>query len=385
MNQYIITSNINDKALVYSTQEISESSIFLKALEYCIFDSMGLDFIISTFFCILLIDNLARFYFSFSKYFMFLNTSNLLNNNIGYELVYSKRNIFPGYHNYFDNSSQFVQNQLKNIVHFNTTSWLEITMTIATLVMAFGFYCSYYYDTFGESFLDIDYLCATSIILAEKELGSVEDFLEILFILIFLFGWFFYTYGWSFFMYCCEILLVLLFIPLLSYSLLFVPACLIFDLSIMFVNYLRGVSTTSLFFVETIFDYIAIFAFLLRTFVQNVRYAIMLFVCYGVYEIASFTQMPYWVYSYWQNPHLIETALRCKENEQNYSLFIFCINVIVNSLYELAHAFFVLTVQFVSFLVMVFWLFSFLYTYFTSELLEQFFCPIRLKFVKKNL
>ena len=45
---------------------------------------------------------------------------------------------------------------------------------------------------------------------------------------------------------------------------------------------------------------------------------------------------------------------------------------------------FILIIQFSAFLAMVFWLFSFLYTFFSTELLEHFLEIIRILFFRKK-
>ena len=384
MNQYITTLDSTNIILTESYQDFFQHGVFLKAYDYFVLEQRPTGSINSAFFFANLIDHLVHLYFFIQKYFGDLNNYAPSDYRYIFDLVYSKQNILQHDLTYLDNLPVFVENGLKLILHLNATSIFEAGLAVMFVVFCLTFYFSFYHDTYGESFLDFDYLISTSLILSEKELSAIDDIINVLSIVGFLFGWFFYTYGWSLFIGLNELALVLLFLPLLWYTLFFIPLCLLFDFSFIFINYLRGVSTTPSFLVEALFDYVSGFAFFLRTFVQNVRFAIMLFVCYGLQEIVSFTRLPEGMYSFSHNTNIIEAAARCKPYQQNYALIIFTIDFVITSLYELAHTFFVLGVQFTSFLVMVFWLFSFLYTCFTSEIMEQFFEDVRLRFIARH-
>jgi len=384
MTQYFVTRNIQQSAQSKNSQDFSQNSFFLKSIDYFMFEDTLLDFSYKSYIYLLILDHLIDLYFFLCKYFDFFEIKFVPSCDFIHDYTYSRYNgFFRNYVN-IDDLPPAVQNGLCNTALFNVISFFEISFVVLLLIIGLSCYLSFYYDTYGESFLDFDYLFSTSIVLSEKELGAVEDMLEFFSIIVFLFGWFFYVYGWSFFLTFNELSLVLLFAPLAWYALIFIPFCLIIDFSLMFASYLRGVSTTSSFFVESMFDYIAGFAYLLRTFVQNVRYTIMLFVCFGVYEIVILVQTPDIIHLLWHNQSILEIASKCRSSEQNYALIILSLNVVVSYAYELVHTFFVLGVQLTSFVVMVFWLFSFLYTYFAIELLEKFFYELRYKFFKKN-
>jgi hypothetical protein len=55
----------------------------------------------------------------------------------------------------------------------------------------------------------------------------------------------------------------------------------------------------------------------------------------------------------------------------------------IHWIYEIGHTYFVLSVQFVAFFAIVFWLFLFLYTFFVSERQEDYFSALRLKYKTK--
>jgi hypothetical protein len=160
--------------------------------------------------------------------------------------------------------------------------------------------------------------------------------------------------GWLVFFKIIVKFLFFLILTLITYVLIGIPFCLIIDFSFRFINFLRGIAGTSSLAVEFTFDYINFAAFLLRTFVQNVRFLLILIVCYSLSELMykfdcscilildvktgmdNFTGLPHnWDYS-------------------NLKLMYHIFSTIVYLLYELLHTFFIAIVQFSAFLIMVF-------------------------------
>lgn len=143
-------------------------------------------------------------------------------------------------------------------------------------------------------------------------------------------------------------------LPLVYYCLFFIPIFLIYDFGFFFIAYIRGGATSPLVLGETTFDYMAGFSFFLRTFVQNVRFLIILFVCHGINEVLIYSSITPRLFSpqspLWSNYKDIEFSL----NSLNYYLVGAFIGQLLYLYYELFHTFFVLIVQFSAFLAMVF-------------------------------
>ena len=68
----------------------------------------------------------------------------------------------------------------------------------------------------------------------------------------------------------------------------------------------------------------------------------------------------------------------------SFWLFFNVIKNLLNWLYELFHTYFMIIFQFIAFFAMVFWLFLFLYTMFSSEKHESFFLFKKNKYKIKN-
>lgn len=241
-----------------------------------------------------------------------------------------------------------------------------------------------YQNIFREdSTIDYDYTIGFLSVLSEKELSAIDDIFNLLFIFFFVFGWFLYLYGILVDIYTPELLFVLILIPFFWYSLLFIPIFLLFDFSFNFISYLRGIGVSSVSFVEFIFDYINCSGFLLRTYVQNVRFLIILLVCYSINEIwlhydisATIFLSEYETFDEVINSNVSYLTML-------YYLVWYLIQSALYLIYEIAHTFFILVVQFAAFVIMVFWLFSFLYTYFAVGAHEKFFNEYRENKYKK--
>jgi len=154
---------------------------------------------------------------------------------------------------------------------------------IAFLFVAF--YFSFYQSaTKEEATIDSDYLSASVTVESEKEIGSIDDMLMPILIIIYTFGWYFYLYCWNLF--CCvpELILVFFFFPLLYYTIGNTPTFLLYDFGILYNCYLRGVAPSTSLLFELMYDYIAVIAFYVRVLTQGVRLALMFSAYAGMHD-----------------------------------------------------------------------------------------------------
>ncbi len=158
-----------------------------------------------------------------------------------------------------------------------------IVFILATIIISF-----FGNATKEEATIDHDYLNSGLLTEAEKELGALDDFFLIAVFCIFIFGWYFYTY-------CCitnaniYVFAVLFTVfPMFYVLILVLPAMLLYEFGIYFIAYVRGGTPSPVVISELLFDYVAVFAFFLRVFVQNVRFLSILFVIHGFNELILF-------------------------------------------------------------------------------------------------
>jgi len=174
-----------------------------------------------------------------------------------------------------------------------------------------------------------------------------------------------------------EVMIIFLFVPVLMYILFLIPVYLLFDYGWYFLVYLRGAGSTSVIFMEFIYDVIAFLAFFIRLSVQNVRLLLITLTFFSLYEFILFFANANWFNSNFENLNGVLT--RSNGMHYSYYYFIFCVNKLLYWIYELLHTFFVTIAQFVAFFAMVFWLFLFLYTMFVVEEFEKYFDQKRQK------
>lgn len=251
---------------------------------------------------------------------------------------------------------------------------LSIYVIIAFFVLFFNFYTS---STKEESIVDQDYLIALSLIEAEEEISSFDDILGALLFFIYVFFWFFYIYVWNLISNYPELILVLCLLPFIYIIIFFIPSNLLYDFGLYFVSYLRGSASTPNFLFEAMYDYIAVFALFIRLFVQGVRLLLMFFVYASLHDYIIFWNWHarFWIYGnhdIWRELNNLEFTL----SSISY-LFLKLPSYIFYWIYELGHTFFVITGQFIAFFAMVFWLFFYLYTFFTYEPQEEYLIFMR--------
>lgn len=172
-------------------------------------------------------------------------------------------------------------------------------------------------------------------------------------------------------------------IPLMCYSLILIPFYLLIDFSYNFISYLRGVSVSTSVAVEFIFDYINFFGFILRTYVQNVRFILIILVFFSINELwFYFDTVP--TFFGFNKPNINNIFDEYSSyNSYIYLIIFFIFKVIIYFIYEIIHTFTIIVIQLSSFLIMIFWLFSFLYTYFSILIHENFFEKLKEEKIKK--
>ena len=242
------------------------------------------------------------------------------------------------------------------------------------LFFFFSFFFSFYTSaTKEESTIDADYLVAASTVESEKEIGSLDDILMPVIILIYTFGWYFYIYFSTILNYVPEITLIFFFFPLLYYTILNTPTFLLYDFGILYNCYLRGVAPSPTLLFELLYDYIAVISFYVRILTQGVRLALMFFTYAAMHDFVLFMDF---------NSRFITGSESIWEDISNTttsfsSVTYFLLGVlpghILNWMYEVFHTFFVVTGQLVAYFGMIFWLFLFLFTFFVIEKQENYF------------
>lgn len=289
----------------------------------------------------------------------------------------------------------FFKNQINNVFFNNFLSDINISVlqyldsqSVLTPIMLFPqllficyiifFFVSFYFSFYSssskeESTVDSDYLSASITVESEKEIGSLDDILMPIIIIIYTFGWYFYLYCWNLF--CCipEIVLVFFFFPLLYYTILNTPTFLLYDFGILYNCYLRGIAPTPTMLFELMYDYIAVIAFYVRILTQGVRLALMFFTYASMHDYILFMDYNHKYLtgneSIWEEISNINTS--------SSSITYFFLGVLPGHLlywvYEVFHTFFVVTGQLVAYFAMIFWLFLFLFTFFVLEKQESYF------------
>ena len=168
--------------------------------------------------------------------------------------------------------------------------------------------------------------------------------------------------------------------PFLYYIIMLIPAFLAYDFGIYFVAYLRGKGDSTVSVVELMYDYIAFASFYIRLIVQNVRLLLMAFTFASFHEIILIHEVNR---SFLLGDETFSEIFSSSSYTFTGACFHFIIKIashIIYFFYELFHLLFVVTAQIIAFHAMVFWLFLFLYTMFSTELHEKFFFQKRLAY-----
>jgi hypothetical protein len=208
-------------------------------------------------------------------------------------------------------------------------------------------------------------------------LGSLDDSLLCVLLLIYIFGWYFYIHSWSLLSIKPELLDVFFLLIFAVYVILSIPTYLTYDFGIFFLAYLRGVGPTIALIIELLFDYIAVFAFYNRLLVQGVRIVLMFFTYSSMQDLIVFLDFDKQLFFGSDNIWEAASNFSASFGSFSYLLLFEWPLILLYWLYEVLHTFFVLTAQTVAFFAMVFWLFLFLYSFFVFEKIENHFKIMR--------
>jgi hypothetical protein len=143
--------------------------------------------------------NLFKFHF-LDEWFRFIFS--LKESSIVYtyqpELLITKNNIFNKFYFWFFTDFRLSIYDMVDQESFRTPLMLlpQLISVIYITMVFISFYFSYYFSSVKEeSTIDSDYLAASVTIESEKELGSLDDSLLCVLLLIYIFGWYFYIHS----------------------------------------------------------------------------------------------------------------------------------------------------------------------------------------------
>lgn len=139
------------------------------------------------------------------------------------------------------------------------------------------------------------------------------------------------------------------FLSLMYFVIIGVPTFLIYEFGINFLLYLKGVSSSSVLFIELIYDYIAVLVFYTRIIVQGVRLVLMIFVYASMHDLVMLS--PVYDYNFFLNDYSTSYSFF---NLSSYYIFIALPGAFFYLVYEIFHVYFVVTVQTVAFFAIVF-------------------------------
>ena len=325
--------------------------------------------------------NLFKFHF-LDEWFRFIFS--LKESSIVYtyqpELLITKNNIFNKFYFWFFTDFRLSIYDMVDQESFRTPLMLlpQLISVIYITMVFISFYFSYYFSSVKEeSTIDSDYLAASVTIESEKELGSLDDSLLCVLLLIYIFGWYFYIHSWSLLSIKPELLDVFFLLIFAVYVILSIPTYLTYDFGIFFLAYLRGVGPTIALIIELLFDYIAVFAFYNRLLVQGVRIVLMFFTYSSMQDLIVFLDFDKQLFFGSDNIWEAASNFSASFGSFSYLLLFEWPLILLYWLYEVLHTFFVLTAQTVAFFAMVFWLFLFLYSFFVFEKIENHFKIMR--------
>ena len=209
--------------------------------------------------------------------------------------------------------------------------------------------------------------------LEEHEVGSFDDFLYYLLYFVVIIAWYFlYTVfaHYVFESYLNWILCAWVFLIITVFCL---PATTLYNMGLAFSHYVRGAGNSSNFLFETLLDFIAVSVIFIRFFIQNIRFILIFFAFFELYE--------YVYLSLNLNPgmllhqHISYVSWQAGAYK-HMKLKTFVVNLLLTLIYY-GYYFVHLTLLFVAqlsiFFLLSFWLFSFLYTSFCFSTREKYY------------
>jgi hypothetical protein len=113
------------------------------------------------------------------------------------ELLMIKNYIFKKFYSSFYTDFRLSIYDMVDQESFRTPLMLlpQLLLVIYTAMVLISFYFSYYFSSVKEeSTIDSDYLAASVTIESEKELGSIDDMLLCILLIVYGFGWYVYVH-----------------------------------------------------------------------------------------------------------------------------------------------------------------------------------------------
>ena len=294
------------------------------------------------------------------------------NNTLNYDLVFNScylNDIYLNKLSYKLLSISFFKNSV-----FSYNSWFLGFVTVSIVYLLFIIYYLLFTNKINaiyknEKLYDEYNSVINYLVESEKELGSLDDMLLGVSILICIYGWFFFGTVFLNFLTNSNINYIYCGFPLFLFIVLGMPTNMVWNYGIFYSTYLRGSSNTTLFFLEFMYDILATTIMYIRLFVQNVRFILMFFAFFECYEF--FNNVIFITKNYYS----VNSNFSVFHNFYNF--FITTTNFFIFYLYNIGHLMYTIISHFFAYLILVFWFFSFLYTTFLQEKLELFFCKKR--------
>ena len=297
------------------------------------------------------------------------------------ELNFIREFIFKEY--YFNYFSNIVFSLYELAVPETFYSPVILLPQLLILIFFSAIFISFYFSFFStpnkeESTIDTDYLAASITVESEKEIGSFDDLILAFVILIYVFGWYFYINFWSILGMMPELILVFYLFPGLYYIIIGLPTFLAYDYGIYFLTYMGGKANSSIISVSLFFDYINVFIFYNRIFLQGVRLIMMVGVYASMHDLIlyfTFNQKMFLgAENIWEGLYSTSITL----DSFSYYFLFNVPGIFIYWIYELLHTYFVVSLQFTAFFAISFWLYLFFYTFFVAEKQENYLTEKRL-------
>lgn len=301
------------------------------------------------------LNNLFDYYFS-------------INNDFNAELMFNFYYLhkFAEYKYFYNTSLGYIFNN--QIVSHNIWSLLLLVLLVfyCILVWSYVFFGGNFSKNFDSERSYDEYNNIVSYTVeSEKELGAVDDMFVGISVLICIYGWFFF--GTIFFNFFSSISLQYVYIgfPLFICCVLGMPSNMLWNYGILFPVFLRGSSNTTIFILEFMYDVLATTIMFIRLIVQNIRFLLMFFAFFECYEF--FYNFIFIV----KNSYFFDLS----NNSQDifYVFITNFLNLTIFYTYNIFHLMYTIVSHFFAYIVLVFWFFSFLYTTFLNDKLENYF------------
>ncbi len=215
----------------------------------------------------------------------------------------------------------------------------------------------------------------------EKEFLNIDDSFFLFVVFFIVFGWFFLLCVIPANMFDNVISYLFAMIPFMCFLIVFIPIFIIYDQGAFFLVYLRGTSSTTIFILELIYDYLCILIIFMRVLIQNLRFFFMFLVYFELQE--HIYVFPMLEFMPWPDPYLGEAGTRMLLPRTIKWFFLYKFPILfMMSLYYIGHLFVIFVSNTVAYLFLVFWLYLLFYSCFYTRKFETFFKNRREKYNK---